>query len=96
MAVRSKKTDIAAADLIGKFVDVSVELSSDPATRRTWHALVVQVLVGPAVTRGLRSYRLLLRPVHWLLARRRTCRIWRDRTAIEVAEMLCAEHGLTS
>ena len=47
IAVRSPRHDIAAAELVGKMVDVSVELSAESPVRRTWHCLVSELLVGP-------------------------------------------------
>jgi type VI secretion system secreted protein VgrG len=40
IAVRSKKTDIKADDLVGTLADVSVETGD--GTRRTWNGLVVE------------------------------------------------------
>jgi type VI secretion system secreted protein VgrG len=94
LAVRSKKTDLKAQDLIGTLADVSLETGE--GTRRTWNALVVELVEGPAVTRGLRAYHLVLRPQHWLLTQRSNCRIWLDKTSVEVAQILMGEHGLNA
>lgn len=94
VAVRSKLPEIAPDQLLGKPVDVSVELSQQPPMRRTWNAIVTDLIAGPRASRGLRSYQLVLRPALWMLAQKSDCRIWLDKSAIEVAEILCAEHGL--
>ena len=96
IAVRSPRHDIAANELVGRMVDVSVELSAEPPVRRTWHCLVSELLVGPPVTRGMRSYRLTLRPAHWLLTRRKDCRIWQNVSSVDVARTLLSEHGLSA
>ena len=96
IAVRSPRHDIAANEIVGKMVDVSVELSAEPPVRRSWHCLVSELLVGPPVTRGMRSYRLTVRPAHWLMTRRKDCRIWQNQSSIDVARTLLSEHGLAA
>ncbi|MGN8118058.1 type VI secretion system tip protein TssI/VgrG, partial [Labrys sp. 22185] len=92
IAVRSKKTDIKPDEIVGKLVDVSLELGQ--GERRTWNGLVVRLGEGSAVTRGLRAYTLELRPQHWLLSQRSDCRIWQDKTSLDVARTLLSEHKL--
>jgi type VI secretion system secreted protein VgrG len=94
VAVRSKIPDLAPEMLLGKTVDVSVELGA--GERRTWNALVTDMIAGPPITRGLRSYQLVLRPELWLLSQTSDCRIWMDKTALDVADTLLSEHGLAS
>ena len=77
IAVRSKSPDIAPADLLGKPVDVSIELGG--GERRTWNAIVTDLMAGPRQSRGLRSYELVLRPQLWLLSQTSDCRIWLDK-----------------
>ena len=95
IAVNSKRTDIAPDELVGKLADVSVDTGF--GDRRTWNGLVTELIEGPGVTRGLRAYTLVLRPEHWLLSQQRSdCRIWLDKTSVEVAQMLMGEHQLAS
>ncbi|WP_206615126.1 type VI secretion system Vgr family protein [Mesobaculum littorinae] len=94
VSVRSKLRELAPSDLLGKPVDVSVELSQEPPVRRTWNAIVTGLIAGPRHTRGLRSYQLVLRPQLWMLAQKSDCRIWLDKSAVEIAEILCSEHGI--
>jgi type VI secretion system secreted protein VgrG len=94
IAVRSKRGDLAADEIVGKLVDVSVETGL--GERRTWNGLVVGLSQGPAVTRGLRAYHLTIVPQHWLLSQKSDCRIWLDKTSVEVAQILMGEHGLLS
>ncbi len=97
VAVRSK-VDIAPADLIGKLMDVEVEIQvgegGDEAVYRCWNGLVTEFHEGPAVTRGLRSYHLVLRPSLWLLSQTRDSRIWMDVTTLDVLDTVFNEHGL--
>ena len=92
LSVRSKVAEIAPADLLGKPVDLSVELGG--GRRRAWNAVVAGLRAGPRASRGLRSFELVLRPGLWLLSQRSDWRIWMDMDAVEIAEALCAEHGL--
>ena len=94
IAVNSKRTDIAPDELVGKLADVSVDTGF--GDRRTWNGLVTDLIEGPGVTRGLRAYTLVLRPEHWLLSQRSDCRIWLDKTSVEVAQILMGEHQLAS
>jgi type VI secretion system secreted protein VgrG len=95
--VRAKKSDVKPEELIGKLADVSLEIEQggeDGGTRRPFNGLVTELNEGPPVTRGLRSYALVLRPQMWLLSRRTDCRIWMDKTSLDIVETLFSEHGL--
>ena len=94
VAVSSKRADVKAQEMVGTLADVSVETGF--GGRRTWNGLVTDLIEGPGVTRGLRAYTLVLRPQHWLLSQRSDCRIWLDKTSVEVAQILMGEHGLAS
>ncbi len=93
VSVRSKQ-DIKPSDLIGKLVDLEVEVSGNDGVYRPINGLVTDIQVGPKASRGLRSYALTLRPQFWLLSQRTDHRIWLDQTATEVLEKLLNEHGL--
>ncbi len=96
--VRAKKEAVKPEELIGRLVDVSIEVSQgegeDGGVRRPFNGLVTELHEGPPITRGLRSYSLTIRPQMWLLSRRSDCRIWMDKTSIEIAETLFSEHGI--
>lgn len=90
--VRSKRDDLAPDQIVGHTTDISLELGQ--GARRAWNVLVTDMTVGPKITRGLQSYRLTLRPQMWLLSQKSDCRIWLDKTSVEVCETLLSEHGL--
>ena len=96
VSVRSKQPEIAPDQLLGQPVDVSVELSQEPPVRRTWNAIVTDLIAGPRASRGLRSYQLVLRPALWMLAQKSDCRIWLDKSAVEIAETRCRRMGCSS
>ncbi len=97
--VRAKKEAVKPEELIGRLVDVSVEVQqgdgeAGSGVRRPFNGLVTDLHEGPPITRGLRSYAMTIRPQMWLLSRRSDCRIWMDKTTIEIAETLFSEHGI--
>jgi type VI secretion system secreted protein VgrG len=97
LSVRAKREAVKPEELIGRLIDVSVEVQQgedDASVRRPFNGLVTELNEGPPVTRGLRSYSMVLRPQMWLLSRRSDCRIWMDKTAVDIVETLFSEHGL--
>ncbi|CDZ64909.1 type VI secretion system tip protein VgrG [Neorhizobium galegae] len=97
LSARAKKPAVKPEELIGRLVDVSVEVQQgegEGGVRRPFNGLVTELNEGPPVTRGLRSYSMVLRPQMWLLSRRSDCRIWMDKTAIDIVETLFSEHGI--
>lgn len=99
IAARAKR-DIRPEELIGKTIDLEVEIASDGdglgSIYRNFNGLVTELHEGPAMSRALRSYRLVLRPQLWLLSQTRDSRIWMDMTTLDVLETLMKEHGLSS
>ncbi|WP_105428216.1 type VI secretion system tip protein TssI/VgrG [Neorhizobium sp. T6_25] len=97
LSARAKKPTVKPEELIGRLVDVSVEVEQgegEGGVRRPFNGLVTELNEGPPITRGLRSYSMVLRPQMWLLSRRSDCRIWMDKTAIDIVETLFSEHGI--
>lgn len=99
LSVRAKKEAVKPEELIGRLVDVSVEVQQGDGeegsgVRRPFNGLVTELHEGPPITRGLRSYAMTIRPQMWLLSRRSDCRIWMDKTVVEIAETLFSEHGI--
>ncbi|OLP45034.1 type VI secretion system tip protein TssI/VgrG [Rhizobium oryziradicis] len=98
LSVRAKRETVKPDELIGKLVDVSLEIRQgdldEEGVRRPFNGLVTNLSEGPQVTRGLRSYTLTIRPQFWLLSRRSDCRIWQNMTSMQVLDTLLSEHGL--
>ncbi|NTF36533.1 type VI secretion system tip protein TssI/VgrG [Agrobacterium rubi] len=97
--VRAKKEAVKPEELIGRLIDVSVEVQQGDgeegsAVRRPFNGLVTDLHEGPPITRGLRSYAMTIRPQMWLLSRRSDCRIWLNKTSIDIVETLFSEHGI--
>ncbi|WCR06557.1 type VI secretion system Vgr family protein [Paracoccus fistulariae] len=94
VSLRSKSPDLTPQDLLGKPVDLRLELGG--GQWRQWNAIVTDLRAGPRQSRGLRHYELILRPDLWLLSQRSDCRIWLDMSALEVAQTLMSEHGIAA
>ncbi|MCF1473641.1 type VI secretion system tip protein VgrG [Agrobacterium vitis] len=98
VSVRAKREAVKPEELIGKLVDLSLEIRQGEldgdGVRRPFNGLVTNLSEGPPVTRGLRSYTLTIRPQLWLLSRRSDCRIWQNMTSMQVMETLFSEHGI--
>ncbi|TWF50073.1 type VI secretion system tip protein TssI/VgrG [Neorhizobium alkalisoli] len=99
ISARTKKPSVKPEELIGRLMDVSIEVKqgdgeAGSAVRRPFNGLVTELNEGPPITRGLRAYAMVLRPQMWLLSQRSDCRIWMDKTAVEIVETLFAEHGI--
>lgn len=97
--VRAKKEAVKPEELIGRLVDVSIEVQQGDGEegsgiRRPFNGLVTDLHEGPPITRGLRSYAMTIRPQMWLLSRRSDCRIWMDKTSVDIVETLFSEHGI--
>ncbi|NTE88995.1 type VI secretion system tip protein TssI/VgrG [Agrobacterium rubi] len=97
--VRAKKESVKPEELIGRLVDVSVEVQqgdgeNGSGVRRPFNGLVTDLHEGPPITRGLRSYAMTIRPQMWLLSRRSDCRIWQNKTSVDIVETLFSEHGI--
>ncbi len=90
--VKSKRTDIKPEELVGTLIDLSLEIAY--GQRRPWNGLVTGLKEGPPVSRGLRSYSLIIRPQLWLLSQRSDCRIFMDMTTVQIVETLLSEHGI--
>lgn len=93
VSVRAKRDDVKAEDIIGKEVTVSLSRGEGLGWRE-WNYLVTDLSEQPRLTRGLRQYELTLRPTMWLMSQRSDCRIFLNKTAVQIAEILCDEHGI--
>jgi type VI secretion system secreted protein VgrG len=98
LSVRAKREVVQPEELIGRLVDVSIEVQQGEdggdGVRRPFNGLVTSLHEGPPITRGLRSYSLVLKPQMWLLSQRSDCRIWMDKTSVDIVETLFSEHGI--
>ncbi len=92
--VRSTRTDLQQADLVGRLVDVSIDLTQGDGQLRSWNLLCVALHEGSMLANDLRHYTLVLRPQLWLLTRRADCRIFLSKSSVEICQLMLSEHGL--
>ncbi|HEV2542825.1 MAG TPA: type VI secretion system tip protein TssI/VgrG, partial [Methylobacterium sp.] len=90
--VRAQRAEVRPEEIVGTAADVLLTLAD--GSQRAWNGLVTELHEGPIVTRGARQYALTLRPRLWLMSQRKDCRIFLERSTLEVLETLCAEHGI--
>lgn len=89
----SADLSIAAGDLLGKSVTVSIAREGrDP---RYVNGIVRRFEAGPAFVNGMRTYRLELVPSLWLLTLTSDCRVFQDNTVLEIAETVLREGGVS-
>lgn len=90
--VRAQRAEVRPEEIVGTAADLLLTLAD--GSQRAWNGLVTELHEGPLVTRGARQYALTLRPRLWLMSQRQDCRIFLERSTLEVLETLCAEHGI--
>lgn len=89
LGLASNRTSIAASDLLGKSVSLSV--SRPDGTSRVFNALVTAFSAGPLLRDGYRAYRAQLSPWLWLLGRTSDSRIFQNKSVDEIAEALFSD-----
>jgi type VI secretion system secreted protein VgrG len=87
----SSNPKVAANDLLGKPLKVSMEGGSD-GPQRWFHGLCVAFGIDGNVGRYHR-YRLTLRPWLWLLTRSSRLRIFQDQTALQIVKSVFGEYA---
>ena len=88
------KRDIKPEELIGKASDVSLRKDVNSTDRRTWNGVCFKLLQGPPVTRGYRSYQMILMPEAKKLTYRVNSKVWQNKSSTDVLQELFSEHGL--
>lgn len=89
----SANTGIAAADLLGKTVTVTVDMIGN-APRR-FNGVVTGFSAGTIVDNGYRTYGLRLSPWLWLLDRTSDCRIFQSKSVKDIATTLFGDAGFS-
>lgn len=84
----SAKHDIKIADVLGKSMTVSVDL---PAGGQRHFNGIVTRFCNNGWRGGFSSYEAIVQPALWLLTRSSNCRIFQDKTAIEIVKEVCAD-----
>ena len=93
VTLRAKRDDVKAEDIVGKEVTVSLSLGHGLGWRK-WNYLVKGLCEQPRLSRDFRRYELILCPTMWLMSQRADCRIFLNKSVVQLAEMFCDEHGI--
>ena len=89
----STEEAVDPADILGKSVTLSIARKDrDP---RCINGIVRSFESLGKVARGWRGYRLELVPTLWFLTRTSDCRIFQEKTVVEIAEALLGDGGVT-
>lgn len=87
----SKDGNLDFDQALGRSCGVAVSMYADP--KRYFEGILVEAqTLGMA--HDLYSYRLVLRPSLWLLSRTTNCRIWHEKTALEIIKELLSAGGV--
>lgn len=84
----SLKGDIRIADVLGKEMHVRVDLRNE--SKRYFHGVVTR-FSSHGRQGDFFSYEALIRPALWLLTRSSNCRIFQDKTTIEILKQVCEQ-----
>ena len=91
----SPKADLPFADLLGKHVSVRLAAAVQGGKPRHFDGLVEQVAaLGPQGRHH--HYQLTLRPWFWFLTQTQDCRIFQDRTVLQILETVLADHPIAA
>ncbi|MBE3639603.1 type VI secretion system Vgr family protein [Mangrovicoccus algicola] len=83
---------VTLADLVGRPVGVTLHRSQGPDKQFSGHVISAEALGSH---QGHALYRLELRPWLWFLGRRSDCRIFQEKTALEIIREVIAEYGFS-
>lgn len=90
--LRSLEADIPPADFIGKNVDIRIGGESTTTPPRIINGIVAR-FAKTGVQDGLTAYRATLVPYVWLMTRRKTCKIFKNKSAKEIVNEVLKLYG---
>lgn len=84
----SEKLDIKIADILG--TDITITLDLPEGGKRHYHGIVTR-FAYMGWRDGAPSYEAIVHPALWLLTRQTNCRIFQDKTAIDIVKEVCGD-----
>jgi type VI secretion system secreted protein VgrG len=87
ISLLSLSGDVKIADVLGKDMHVRIDLHTE--SKRHFHGVVTRFSRQPPKS-GFFAYEAVIRPALWLLTRSANCRIFQDKTTIEILKEVCA------
>ncbi|MGQ3674530.1 type VI secretion system Vgr family protein [Xanthobacter sp. TB0139] len=91
--VSSRKVDVSPDSLLGK--SVTVKISRPKGAPRYINGIVTTFAARDQYVDESRRYRLVITPRLWLLTRTTDCRIFQNKTVLDIADTLLSEGGIT-
>ena len=90
----STNQNITPEQLLGKSVTLSISRpKSDP---RYFNGIVTTFSASYAVVSKLRAYELILRPKAWLLTKTSDCKIFQNKTVIQITDSIFSDNQITN
>lgn len=90
----STQENIVASKILGKSVTLSVSTPKD--SPRNFNGIVTSFSASHAVVRGTRAYQFEISPKIWLLTKTSDCRIFQNKTVIQITDTILSENGITN
>lgn len=87
----SEDDAVSAYDIVGKTLTVTVNTDS----KRYFHGFVKDFTRGEVSTDGLRCYYATVVPWLWFLEKASDCRIFQDKTVVDIVKAVFSEHGFS-
>ncbi|AXA90528.1 type VI secretion system Vgr family protein [Massilia sp. YMA4] len=88
LQLASTRADIATADLLGQPLTVALDL--EEGGQRHFHGIVTRfAYLGQCD--GMPAWEALVHPALWLLTRSSNCRIFQDKTVLEIVKAVCGD-----
>lgn len=92
LSLLSEMSSVDPAEIVGK--DVAIMVNGDDGPQRTFHGFVRRFASGGlADGGGFRRYEAVLVPWMWFLTKRSNCRIFQEKSVVEVIEAVFEDAG---
>lgn len=89
----SAEEAIEPSDIVGKAV--AVQLIGADGALSTWHGVVRRFNRGGLHPSGMRAYQAVMVPWTWFLTKRSTCRIFQEKTVVDIVTQVFEDAGFS-
>jgi len=93
LELQSTDDSIDFSSIVGQKVTVTIKL---PNYQKRYINGYIAQFRQTGFTEKLTNYRALMVPWVWMLSRASNCRIFQDKTPIEILEQVCSDHGFSA
>ncbi|HTF87366.1 MAG TPA: type VI secretion system tip protein TssI/VgrG [Planctomycetota bacterium] len=95
LELSSTEADIAAADIVGQKIGFRIQdvdgIESEASPDRNFHGRVRRFWAGEVHDDGSRRYRVTVVPWLWMLTKRSDCRVFQQKSVIEIVEQVFSD-----